>query len=386
VNRTLKGKTIWILALFSVLSGANVVYAVIIWFNLGLEGTFTPYLLGDFTGAIPVYAYLFVSALITAVFVGATSHRIVSELSYADQIHEINEEVNRLEGGLQSQQEVLESVQARMFLVDESLEHTRREFSRGLVEQGNALRQSFDRGRKTQRKMIDCVHEQVFLLDQRLNAVRKGFKKQRAATKEIIGNLLVSLGPQLADIRETVERQHLEMEDALAQINHKEKSTESTVSEQRDELAEIRLKLERLEGSLAKPEPLLRSQNSVEAVKGIGHGKGAELKEIGITNVGEFIMADSKVIAAGIGYSEKTVENLQGRAQLLMVPGVKQKYLFLLEGVNVRDRNSLSEQDPIELSKKIGTIFDANVAKGKISPVDKPTIEEIDSWIKFSRR
>ncbi len=68
-----------------------------------------------------------------------------------------------------------------------------------------------------------------------------------------------------------------------------------------------------------------------------------------------------------------------------MVPGVKEKYLSLLEGVNVRDRNSLSEQDPIALSKKINTIFEANVAKRKISPADKPTIEEIDSWVKFSR-
>jgi predicted RecB family nuclease len=146
------------------------------------------------------------------------------------------------------------------------------------------------------------------------------------------------------------------------------------------------LKLEGLEGSLAKPEPLLGSWSSVEEVKGIGHGRGAGLKEIGVTNVGEFIMADSKVVAEGMGCSEKTVENLQGRAQLSMVPGVKQKYLFLLEGVNIRDRNSLSEQDPIELSKKISTVFEANVARGKISPADKPTIEEIDSWIRFSRR
>jgi hypothetical protein len=69
-----------------------------------------------------------------------------------------------------------------------------------------------------------------------------------------------------------------------------------------------------------------------------------------------------------------------------MVPGLKQKYLFLLEGANIRDRNSLSDQDPIELSKKINTVFETNVAKGKLSPADKPTIEEIDSWIKFSRR
>ena len=165
----------------------------------------------------------------------------------------------------------------------------------------------------------------------------------------------------------------------------KEKRTELAVTEQRDELAEIRLKLEKLESSIFKPEPLLGSQSYIIDVKGIGHGKAAKLKEIGITNVGEFITAESEVVAEGMGSSEKTAEKLQGRAQLSMVPGVKKKYLFLLEGVNIRDRNSLSEQDPIELSKNINSVFEANVAKGRFSPVDKPTIEEIDSWVKFSR-
>jgi hypothetical protein len=384
-NKTLKGTTIWILALLSVLSGANVVNAVIMWFNLGPEGTFTPYMLGNFIGAIPVYVYLFVSALLTAVFLGGTSHRIVSELSYDDKINAIDEEVNRLESGLQFQHEILEGVQTRMFMVDESLEHTRKMFSMDLVKQGNALRQSFERSSKSQQKMLDGVQEQVFLIDKRLNNIRMGLKEQRGATKEIIGDFLESLGPQLAMIKKTVERQHREMENAFAQFEQKEKNSMATIMEQKNELAEIRLKLEKLETSIFEPKPLLESQSSVTDVKGIGHGKAAKLKEIGITNVGDFITADSKVVAGGIGSSEMTVEKLQGRAQLSMVPGVKEKHLLLLEGVNVRDRNSLSEQNPIELSRKINTIFEANVAKRKISPADKPTIEEIDSWVKFSR-
>ena len=381
----MKGTAIWILALFSFLSGANVVNAVIMWFNLGPEGTFTPFLLGNFTGAITVYIYLFVSVLVTATFLGATSHKVFIELSYADQINAVNEEVNRLEAGLQSQQEVLEGVQARVFLVDENLEHTRKEFLRGLTEQGNALKHSFENSHKTQQKMLDGVREQVFLLDKKLSSVKKGVKEQKEATKEIIGSFLESFGPQLADIKETLEKQRGEIDNTLAQIEQKEKKAMTTITEQRNELGEIKLKLEKLEGSLAKPEPLLRSQSNVEDVKGIGYGKGAELKEIGITNVGELIMADSKVVAEKMGSSEKTAEKLQGRAQLSMVPGMKEKYLSLLEELNIRDRNSLSEQDPIELSKKINTIFEANVTKGRISPVDKPTIEEIDSWVKFSR-
>ena len=361
------------------------VNAVIMWFNLGPEGTFTSYLIGNFVGAIPVYLYLFVSVVLTAVFLGGASYSIVNELSYADQINAVDEEVNRLESALQFQHEILEGVQTNMYMVDESLEHNSKVFSTGLVEQGNALKQSFERSLKAQQNMLDGVQEQVFLIDKKLNNIGQGLNEQRGATKEVIGDFLESLGPQLAVIKETVERQRGEMENAFAQFERKEKNSMATITEQKNELAKIRLKLEKLERSIFEPEPLIGSQNNVMDVKGIGYGKAAKLKEIGITNVGEFITAESEVVAEGMGSSEKTAEKLQGRAQLSMVPGVKKKYLFLLEGVNIRDRNSLSEQDPIELSKKINSVFEANVAKGRFSPVDKPTIEEIDSWVKFSR-
>jgi hypothetical protein len=68
-----------------------------------------------------------------------------------------------------------------------------------------------------------------------------------------------------------------------------------------------------------------------------------------------------------------------------MVPGIKEKYLILLEATNINNRSSLSAQDPIELGKRMNTIFEVKLAKGRISPIDKPTIAEIDSWIKFSK-
>ena len=385
MHEILRGKTIWILAFFSVLLGANVVNAVIMWFNSGPERTFTPYLLGNLTGAIPIYLYIFISALATAVFLGAIFHKIIAELSYADQVNEISKEVNGLEAGLQSLQEVLESVQTKMFFVDESLEHNRQEFSSLLIVQKNSLKKTFKRDRKAQRKMLDSVQEQVFLLDKRLNSFGKGLEKDRETTKVVIGDFLISLGPQMGAIKETLEKQRAEIEYALTQTEQKEKKIKAAIVEQKNELAEIRLKLEKLEGSIAKPEPLLVSQSNVEEVKGIGYGKGTVLKEIGITNVGEFIMADSKVVAERIGASKKTVEKLQGRAQLSMVPGIKEKYLILLEATNINNRSSLSAQDPIELGKRMNTIFEVKLAKGRISPIDKPTIEEIDSWIKFSK-
>jgi hypothetical protein len=91
------------------------------------------------------------------------------------------------------------------------------------------------------------------------------------------------------------------------------------------------------------------------------------------------------VIAEGTEMSEETVEKLQGRAQLAMVPGIKEKELVLLEEVEVMDRKQLAEQDPLELGKKINGVFELCVEKGKITEAEKPTIEEIYSWVKFAR-
>jgi hypothetical protein len=387
----LKGIYIWILGFFSFLAGANVVNATIMWFNpnLGPTGTFTPYLLGGLTGAIPVYVYLLISVLVTLAFLGATSHQVVSELSSTEEVNALNEKANRLESGQQTQQKLLEGVQARVFLVDEGLERTRKELAKGLSEQGEttrkelakglseqgeATRQSLESGQQAQQKMLESVQGRVFLLEESLKGVRKGLSEQAEVIKGVNMNLLDKLGPQLADI-----------ENAVAKLNQRDKKTVVAITKQRAEIAEINLKMERLESEFAKRKPLLTSQSNVEEVKGIGEAKTAELKEIGITNVGDLIMADPKVVAEKMGSSEKTVEKLQGRAQLSMLSGMKEKALFLLEELDIMDRKSLAEQDPIELSKKINAIFKVHVADGKVSEADKPTIEEIDSWVKFVR-
>lgn len=381
----MKGIIIWILGFFSFLAGSNVINAVIMWFNLGPEGTFTPYLLGGLTGAIPVYVYLLISVIATLAFFGVTSHMVVSELSNTDQMRTIAENMNRLESSQQSQQKTLEGLQDKMLVIEGSLERARNEFSKGLSEQGDAINQSLETGRQTHQKLLEALQNQVVFLDESLTGVKKGLSGQTKKIEEVNANLADKFGLQITDVKETVTKQLGEMENALAQHEQRQKKTATGITKQRAEIAEIKLKLEKVEDELAKPKPLLSSQSNVEDVNGIGPKKGIELKEIEIANVGEFIMADPKVVAEKTGSSEKTVEKLQRRAQLSMVPGLKDKGIFLLEEVGVTDRKSLAEQDPIELSKKINGIFKINVEKKKVAEEDKPTIEEIDSWVKSAK-
>lgn len=368
----MKGVGIWILAFFSFLSLANVINATLMWFdpNLGPTGTFVPYGL-DFL-VIPVYIYFVVSIVATLVFLGGTSHQLVSELSNAEEIYAINEKANRLENGQQTQQKLLEGIQARVFLVDEGLERNRKEYAKALETQKQEINQSLESGHQEQQKILDAVQGRVFLLEDGLKAVKKGLTDQGEVIKGLNAKLLDKLSPQLT-----------EMQNSLAKLEQRDSKTAAAVTKQNVEIAEISARMERLENEIAKQKPLLTSQSKLEDVKGIGEGKAAELKEIGITNVGDLIMADPKVAAEKMGSSERTVEKLQGRAQLSLLPGMKEKALFLLEELDIVDRKSLAEQEPIELSKKINAIFKVNVASGKVSEGDKPTIEEIDSWVKY---
>lgn len=371
---SLKGIAIWIFGFFSFLAGSNVINSVIMWFSLGPGDTFTPYLLGGFIGAIPVYVYFLFSVLVTLALFGVTAHMVVSELSVGDQIRGIDEKANLLQAGQESQGKGLENVSARVFLVDESLERNRKEFSKQIVEQGDAIKKSSEIGHQTQQKILNGVEGRLFLLEESPRGVKRELTEQAEVVKGINTNLVERVSPQLASVKED-----------LAQFEQRDKKTESAHSKQRDEIKEIKLKLERLEGALVTPKSLLTSQSNVEDVKGIGPGKGAELKAIGITNAGDLIMSDPKAVAEKTGSSENTVGKWQGRAQLSLIPGLKEKDLLLLEELDIIDRKSLAAQDPIELSRKINAIFKVNLENGRVSEADKPTIEEIDSWVKFVR-
>jgi predicted flap endonuclease-1-like 5' DNA nuclease len=431
VSENLKGITIWILAFFSFLAGATVIDAVIMWSNLGPETLFTPYVVGGLTGQIPVYIYLLLSVLVTLVFLAGLAHKLVSDLSPEDQMRALAENMTRLEGGHQAHQKTLQDLQDRVSVMDETLERTA-ELSRGLSEQGeNVLRslQSLQSGQQTNQnalqdlnakigvidesvarvaetsrgqnelgetmlrnlesshqaheKLLEDLQKQVESLEESFRSVRIGGIEQETVSKAIPVNLDEKIGAQIADVKETVAKQLSEVENAVAQQEQKQKKNATTITKQKTELAGIKSKLETLEIELSKPKPALTSQNDVTQIKGIGPKTGLGLKEMGITNVGEFIIADTKAVAEKLGTHEKNVEKLQNEAQLLMVPGLNKKDVFLLEQVEIGDRKSLAEQDPIELTKKINGIFKANVEKGKVSEEDKPTIEEIDSWVKF---
>jgi len=429
----LKGISIWILGFFSLLSAANVVNATYRWFANGPTSPFEPYLLSGLT--IPVYLYALISILVTLAFLGGTIHKVVSQLSVVDQVTALDEKTsslqisqeaqrrnlmdlqskisqvddnvdrtgknlsselssqgdalkksweaghkaiddktNKLQANQESQHMVLMEVQSKVSEVDENLELAGKRLTEELTSQGEAIKRTVEAGDQNQQKLIDGIQGRMFFVDENLSDVKEKLAEQAELMKTMDTNLTKNVNSQLTEVKET-----------LTKLESKDTKTVAAIAKQRDEIDEIRQKLERLEASLVKPKSMLKSNSNVEDVKGIGPNKAAELKDIGITSASDLIMADPKVVADRMGSTEKTVEKLQGRAQLQMIPGIKEKDLLLLEDLDITNRKTLSSQDPIELGKKINAIFKVNLANGKVAENDRPTIEEIDSWIKFTR-
>ena len=372
---TLRGKAIWALGFFSFLSGLNAITAIFLAIDLGIEGNFQPYLVDSITGPIPVYVYLIASIVATLIFLGGTAARVVSELSNKELLNEVNAKASNLESGQKLQQKVLESLQARVFLVDESLNAMRKEVAKGFTTQGEELKQ-------VQANLVKKV-------DTELAVVRREMAKQLSAQsdeiKEINENLVNLFTKNLAEVKDELTREIVAVETTMASHERENKKTAKTIAQQEEEIANIKLTLDRLEEAFVSPKPQLTSDSKPEDVRGIGETTGNDLRAVGITSVGELVLADPAVIAARTDMSEKTIEKLQGRAQLAMVPGIKEKELILLEEVEVMNRKQLAEQDPLELGKKISDAFKVCVEKGKIPEAEKPTIEEVYSWVKFAR-
>lgn len=340
----MKGATLWILGFVAFLAGLNSVNAIVLWTQPGAgpETIIEPYLIGSVIGGLSIATYLWISILVTFVFLGMTLNSIISKMPDPTVLDNVMEKVN----DLQKDQKVLEKIKTRLMIIDASLSDNRRGFLEGFSEQAEGM-------------------------------------------KKIRGELLNKFDKKIADFKQGMTKQLGKMEkasrEAIKKAEQTNKKNATTIGKQTKEIANIKLKLEKLEEELAQPRPRLTSQSELKKVKGIGTHLENELKGLGITNVGELILTDSLVIAEKTGASQRTVEKLQGRAQLLMVPGIEEKDITLLEELGITTRKKLADQDSIELGMKMNGILKAYVKKGKISKAEEPTIEEIDSWIKFAK-
>jgi len=355
-----KGIGVWILGFITFLAALNAVNAAILW-ALGVVD-FSPYLISNVIDRMEVEIYFWLSATLTFIFLGFTAVAA-------------------------TRKPPLDPALARMFVkLDENLTANRKTLKEGLEDNKGALENArmdlldgLDVNRKANEKLLSNIGTEVMSgLEEHGKIIRKIIQSIR---EELLSAIETSFSSTKKETLDALEKQR----GAIQKVQRLHKRSVETIEKQMAELAEVRTRLETMEKTFIPSQPKLTSLSKPEDVKGIGPRLAEELRAMGITSVGELITADPVAIDEKTRVSLEMAKQLQATAQLMMIPGVDEKDAELLKEADVFSIKELAEQDPIQLSARIGEIAKTHVEQGKITESEKPTIEEILSWVKHAK-
>jgi len=349
-----RGIAVWILGFLTFLAALNSLGAVTYWISRGRDSVVTPYLIGEYTGQLRTETYFWISLTTTFVFLGLTCIVAYRRLPPDPEIIKMFVKVG---GNLAALRKIQEATAKELSeKVENNITTSEQLFKKANTNLENAKKEMLDMLGKQEKAMQKVRQDMVSTIETKVSETRE----------EILGVL----------------KKH---GTAIQQVGRLSKQGAAAIEKQRAELEDMRTRLEKIEGGLVSPQPMLKSQDNPEQIRGIGPRLGEELKSIGITNVGELIMVDPAIIDEKTRASREMAERLQATAQLLMIPGVDENDAELLLEAGVTSRKELAAKDLVSLSRKIGEITKTFIEEGKMSEDQKPTIEEISSWIRMAK-
>ena len=348
---TKRGISVWIPAFMTFLSILATFAMAMRLVTDGASAPVSPYLIGLLFGSLNVETYLWIFIISTCVFLGITCLIVYRK-------QPPNPEIVKM-----------------LLKVGGNLAALRKSQETSMAEVANQM----EYNRKVNRKMLTEISSE-------LKEENKGMLAQLAsqgrAVKKVRSDLISAVETKAAEAGEKVSADLKRQEASISGVKRLSAESATALKNQRVELEEIRLRLERIEGNMVPSQAKLKSLDNPEKIKGIGPALGKELKSLGIESVGDFLTTDPEVIGEKTRVSQEMAENLQAAAQLTMVPGVDADDAELLVEAGIKSRRELAGQDLIQLSRKVGEIAKVYLAQGKISKEEYPTIEEISSWIR----
>lgn len=345
---------VWILGFLTFLAAINVIYAVLLW---KLDGPYMytdPYIIGNWIGDIQISTYFWISATATFIFLGLTSIVAFRRVPPDPAIVRM---LVKLGGHLAGTRKMVETAQ--------------KDLNDGLANNRMAYQHLFKKANED----LENTREEM------LSALGKQKKTMEKVQRDALSKIKAGLDGVRKEMLGRLDRQAK----AIQTVTRVSRRNTEIVGKQGQSLAEMRSNLEGLEVNLQPPKATLTSRNELEEINGVGSGLGKELRSLGLTNVGELIATDPATIAEKTRPSRETVERLQQKALLLMVPGIEENDVRLLKEVGVSSRGDLADQDPLVLSRRLEEAARTYVELGKISNDEKPTIEEVASWVKNAR-
>ncbi len=363
-----KGIAVWILGFITFLGALNTLYAVRLGALEYTDSTIQLYIISDIaetllgTREIRIMDYFWASTTLTFVFLGLTAIAA-------------------------TRKPPLDPALVKMFVkLDGNLKANRKTLENGLEENKNALEtvrldilDGFDANKKASEKLLSDARIQI------MGGLEEHGKVIRKIIQSVREELLSSIETNVRKVEQETLTALGKQRSAIQKVERMNKRSAKTMEKQIAELTDMRTRVERIEREFTRPQPKLTSLDKPEDVKGIGPRLAEELKAIGTTNVGELITTDPATIGEKTRVSQEMAKNLQATAQLLMIPGVDENDAELLKEVEVFTIRDLAEQDPIQLSAKLTEVANTYVKQGKITESEKPTVEEVLSWVKHAK-
>jgi hypothetical protein len=155
-------------------------------------------------------------------------------------------------------------------------------------------------------------------------------------------------------------------------------------------LAGVERDLKVIQGIVEKSDsakPYLRSTEDICILEGkiLKPGTVNQLKQNGIEKIEDLLLKSPVEIGLTKVMSENEAKSLHCVLQFLMIPGIQHKDAVLLLKSGVNSRQELALQEALNLGARVSKTAELYVKEGKIKETEKPTLEEIASWIKLAK-
>lgn len=232
----------------------------------------------------------------------------------------------------------------------------------------------------------NSMNETLTKLGLREFQLREGMK----ALQENIGELSKELAKELESHKKILKATNKK----LVEIGHKTLTVQKDIPKLNKKLnaletveKDLRIIQEVIEKANSVPEPYLSSTEKIEILEGAILKKGTvrRLRKSGFKKVEDLLLASPLEISHTKAVSESEAKGLQSILQLLMIPGVQHEDAALLLESGVNSKEELALQNPFSLGARMVKTTELYTKEGKIKEEDKPSLEEIASWVKWAR-
>jgi hypothetical protein len=193
------------------------------------------------------------------------------------------------------------------------------------------------------------------------------------------GKTLESTQKKLTEMEHKIDK----IDNAQKELPKLEKKLQAIEAVEKD-MKNIRENVEKLNSI---PQPYLASTNTIDVLEGkvLKPGTVRQLKQSGIQKVEDLLLKSPVELALTKTMSDGEAKSLQSAIQLLMIPGIQHEDAMLLLKSGVSSKQELALQDSFSLGARVARTAELYVQEGKIKESEKPTLEEISSWIRQAK-